>query len=139
MPHIRLVMALGDKLTPEVRSQFFTQCGAAVVRHASSEPQLFYEIRRELEVEPQPVAPLAVLTSSFKYDDAEPMCTRLLEEFPDLTVYEVREQAVMRYCRQIQKQPITFDELFAALGPVAAGDPRIPGLALFDSQELDRQ
>jgi hypothetical protein len=67
------------------------------------------------------------------------MCVRLLEEFPDLTVYEIREQAVIRYCRQIQKQPLTFDELFATFCSVAAGEQRTPGLVLFDSQELDRE
>src|SRR5262245_5175298 len=115
MTGVRIVIGLRRPQALERRRKLNGVEGSRIVGSAYSELALFKRVRRELSVFPQPTEPIIVLTSSFDSCDAQPMCTRLLDEYPELVVYELREKSITRYSRLIQVKRMTTDEFLADL------------------------
>jgi hypothetical protein len=135
---VRIVIGMRAARARKMRRALQDLCGLRTVGQAYSQLALFRRIRRELSVCPQPCEPLVVLTASFDRRNAEPMCARLLDEFPELVVYAIRKKAITRYSRVIHRKRLKTDELFAELSSLAAAELQLFDVVPSESQELDR-
>src|SRR5262252_8582942 len=116
MASVRIVLAVNENLSDDLRHRLERFRGLEMANYLQSSWQLVEVLRTKLsKAADEPADPLVVLTSVFEHDNAGPMCTRLIEEFPEVVLYDVRQQSATRYCRMIQIDRLTIDELFAEL------------------------
>jgi hypothetical protein len=118
MAQVRIVIALADGSADEVHDQLEEHSELIILARVTDEPHLLSTVFREAPQCP-PDERLVVLMSEFDGRDARPLCKRLIELVPELLVYVLRGDRVMRYRSRIKSNEVSKKRLLKQLRRLA--------------------